>query len=185
MLDFMRFTDSQGDDWEVVWDILDNSLRRSGRPMDALGFYKEICWRGGFVNRESAKKRIKMPDVFKQLHNHYVNHTYTDIGNNLLNTYERYFWAYERAHPEDVSNQRCVTCEQDRVEKPGQMLRCDGCGDWHHAECAAFEGQPGFETAVAVRRWDDEGKDPELVVPAFAAYEGLLRRLVRADLRAG
>ena len=139
MLDFMRFTDSQGDDWEVVWDILDNSLRRSGRPMDALGFYKEICWRGGFVNRESAKKRIKMPDVFKQLHNHYVNHTYTDIGNNLLNTYERYFWAYERAHPEDVSDARCVTCEQDRVEKPGQMLRCDGCGDWHHAECAAFD----------------------------------------------
>ena len=33
--------------------------------MDALGFYKEICARGGFVNRESAKKRIKMPDVFK------------------------------------------------------------------------------------------------------------------------
>jgi hypothetical protein len=49
----------------VVWDVLDNSLRRSGRPMDALGFYKEICARGGFVNRESAKKRIKMPDVFK------------------------------------------------------------------------------------------------------------------------
>jgi len=45
--------------------VLDNSLRRSGRPMDALGFYKEICARGGFVNRESAKKRIKMPDVFK------------------------------------------------------------------------------------------------------------------------
>ena len=49
----------------MVWDVLDNSLRRSGRPMDALGFYKEICARGGFVNRESAKKRIKMPDVFK------------------------------------------------------------------------------------------------------------------------
>ena len=45
--------------------MLDNSLRRSGRPMDALGFYKEICARGGFVNRESAKKRIKMPDVLK------------------------------------------------------------------------------------------------------------------------
>ena len=98
--------------------------------MDALGFYKEICARGGFVNRESAKKRIKMPDVFKQLHNHYVNHTYTDIGNNLLNTYERYFLAYEHAHPEDVPDARCVTCEQDRHGKPGQMLRCDSCGDW-------------------------------------------------------
>ena len=113
-----------------MWDVLDNSLRRSGRPMDALGFYKEICARGGFVNRESAKKRIKMPDVFKQLHNHYVNHTYTDIGNNLLNTYERYFLAYEHAHPEDVPDARCVTCEQDRHGKPGQMLRCDSCGDW-------------------------------------------------------
>lgn len=56
MLDFMRFCDSRGDDWEVVWDTLDNSMRRSGRPMDALGFYKEICERGGFVSRESAKR---------------------------------------------------------------------------------------------------------------------------------
>lgn len=185
MLDFMRFTDSQGDDWEVVWDILDNSLRRSGRPMDALGFYKEICWRGGFVNRESAKKRIKMPDVFKQLHNHYVNHTYTDIGNNLLNTYERYFWAYERAHPEDVSNQRCVTCEQDRVEKPGQMLRCDGCGDWHHAECAAFDptdsgivrGVVEIVTSfVCVRCRDAARKDPKRLI----AFES--ERVTREDL---
>ena len=66
----------------------------------------------------------------QQLHNHYVNHTYTDIGNNLLNTYERYFLAYEHAHPEDVPDARCVTCEQDRHGKPGQMLRCDSCGDW-------------------------------------------------------
>ena len=185
MLDFMRFTDSQGDDWEVVWDILDNSLRRSGRPMDALGFYKEICWRGGFVNRESAKKRIKMPDVFKQLHNHYVNHTYTDIGNNLLNTYERYFWAYERAHPEDVSNQRCVTCEQDRVEKPGQMLRCDGCGDWHHAECAAFDptdsgivrGVVEIVTSfVCVKCRDAARKDPKRLI----TFES--ERVTREDL---
>lgn len=48
-------------------------------------------------------------------------------------------------------------------------------------ECAAFEALPGFETAVAVRRWDDEGKDPDLHVPGFAAYEDMLRRLVRPD----
>ena len=108
---------------EVVWDILDNSLLLTAADAGCAGFLQgDLLARRLGVNRESAKKRIKMPGVFKQLHNHYVNHTYTDIGNNLLNTYERYFWAYERAHPEDVSDARCVTCEQDRVEKPGQML---------------------------------------------------------------
>jgi phosphonate degradation associated HDIG domain protein len=46
-------------------------------------------------------------------------------------------------------------------------------------ECAAFEAAPGFAAAVAVRRWDDEGKDPELHVPGFSAYEALLRGLER------
>ena len=41
-----------------------------------------------------------MPEAFKALHNYYIGHTYTDIGNNLLNTYERYFLPYENAHPE-------------------------------------------------------------------------------------
>lgn len=137
MLDFMRFTDSRGDDWEVVWDTLDNSLRRSGRPMDALGFYKEICSRGGFVSRNSAKARIKMPEAFKVLHNYYPGHTYTDIGNNLLNTYERFFLPYEEAHPEDKIESACTQCSKNHAEKSGGMVSCDGCAKWYHYECCA------------------------------------------------
>lgn len=44
-------------------------------------------------------------------------------------------------------------------------------------EQAAFEALPGFAGAVAVRRWDDEGKDPELEVPPFSHYIELLQRL--------
>lgn len=44
-------------------------------------------------------------------------------------------------------------------------------------ERAAFEALPGFEGAVAVRRWDDEGKDPEVTVVPFADYHDLLTRL--------
>ena len=140
MLDFLRFHDRRGDDWEVVWDLLDNSLRRSGRPMDCLGLYKEICHRGGFRDRASAKKRIKMPHVFQSLHNYYEHHTYTDIGNNLLNTYERFFLAYENAHPEDRQNVPCAKCKQGHIESTkwdrwGQMVSCDGCGTWYHVDC--------------------------------------------------
>lgn len=46
-------------------------------------------------------------------------------------------------------------------------------------ERAAFEALPGFAAAVQVRRWDDEGKDPEAEVPPFSSYEPLLRRLAR------
>lgn len=140
MLDFLRFHDRRGDDWEVVWDILDNSLRRSGRPMDCLAFYKELCHRGGFRDRASAKKRVKMPHVFQSLHNYYEHHTYTDIGNNLLNTYERFFLPYENAHPEDRQNVPCAKCKQGHIEctkwdKWGQMVSCDGCDTWYHVDC--------------------------------------------------
>ena len=48
-----------------------------------------MALRFGFGSRDSARRRIKMPDVFKALHNYYIGHTYTDIGNNFLNMYER------------------------------------------------------------------------------------------------
>lgn len=44
-------------------------------------------------------------------------------------------------------------------------------------ECRAFEGLEGYSEAVAVRRWDDTGKDPEMEVPPFSAYIPLLREL--------
>lgn len=41
-------------------------------------------------------------------------------------------------------------------------------------EVAAFEANPGWEDAVALRRWDDEAKVPDLVVSPAASYRGLL-----------
>ena len=147
MLDFFRFHESRGDDWEIVWDILDNALRRSGRPHDTLGLYRHVCARGGFISRESAKARIKMPEVFGHLFNYWIGHTYTDIGNNLLNVYERYFLPYEVAHPEDTPEQTtpCVACARvvhaggDAVPMYAQStwIECDACGERRHECCAS------------------------------------------------
>jgi gamma-butyrobetaine dioxygenase len=52
-------------------------------------------------------------------------------------------------------------------------------GPMSDAEQAAFEAEPGFAAAVAVRRWDDTGKDPTVTVPPFEAWRGLLEGLVR------
>ena len=52
-------------------------------------------------------------------------------------------------------------------------------GPMDPAGCAAFEAQPGWQTAVQVRRYDDWGKDPALRPAPFSAYEELLRGLVR------
>lgn len=46
-------------------------------------------------------------------------------------------------------------------------------------EVAAFQAQPGFAAAVVIRRYDEEGKDPDMHVPRFAHWEPMLRRLVR------
>jgi gamma-butyrobetaine dioxygenase len=47
------------------------------------------------------------------------------------------------------------------------------------AEAAAFEALPFAKAAVAVRRWDDEAKDPAVAPPGFSHFEPLLRGLVR------
>jgi gamma-butyrobetaine dioxygenase len=47
------------------------------------------------------------------------------------------------------------------------------------AEITAFEAEPFARDAVAVRRWDDEAKDPHAPVPAFGHFGPLLARLVR------
>lgn len=45
------------------------------------------------------------------------------------------------------------------------------------AEVAAFEANPGWEDAVALRRWDDEAKVPDLRVPPAESYRPLLESL--------
>jgi gamma-butyrobetaine dioxygenase len=48
------------------------------------------------------------------------------------------------------------------------------------AEVAAFEALPFSGHAVAVRRWDDQAKDPEVTPLRFAYFAPLLGALVRA-----
>ena len=42
---------------------------------------------------------------------------------------------------------------------------------------AAFESRPGWEDAVALRRWDDGAKDPDITVPPMSTYVPMLREL--------
>ena len=48
------------------------------------------------------------------------------------------------------------------------------------AEVAAFEALPHARNAVAVRRWDDQAKDPAVTPPRFAHFAPLLEALVRS-----
>ena len=47
------------------------------------------------------------------------------------------------------------------------------------AEVSAFEALPFSRDAVAVRRWDDQAKDPAATAPRFAHFAPLLGVLVR------
>jgi gamma-butyrobetaine dioxygenase len=47
-------------------------------------------------------------------------------------------------------------------------------------EVAAFEALPFFRDAVAVRRWDDQAKDPMITPPRFAHFAPLLEAFVRS-----
>jgi hypothetical protein len=46
---------------------------------------------------------------------------------------------------------------------------------------AAFEALPYARDALAVRRWDDEAKDPAATPPEFDHFEALLRALLRGS----
>jgi gamma-butyrobetaine dioxygenase len=46
------------------------------------------------------------------------------------------------------------------------------------AEAAAFEATPHAQDAVAVRRWDDQAKDPAVSAPPFAHFAPLLEALL-------
>jgi gamma-butyrobetaine dioxygenase len=52
-------------------------------------------------------------------------------------------------------------------------------GPMSAAEVAAFEALPRARDAVAVRRWDDQAKDPAVTPPRFAHFAPLLEALVR------
>ena len=48
------------------------------------------------------------------------------------------------------------------------------------AEAAVFEALPHARDAVAVRRWDDQAKDPAVSPPRFAHFAPLLEALARS-----
>ncbi|WP_306326636.1 phosphonate degradation HD-domain oxygenase [Streptomyces venezuelae] len=47
-------------------------------------------------------------------------------------------------------------------------------------QARAFAAQPGAADAVAVRRWDEQAKDPDLPTPGFAHFRPLLSGLLKA-----
>ena len=85
-------------------------MQRTGKPFDLHGLYRAVCVRGGFGSRPLARKNLNMLQVFREMRNHYDGHTYTDIGTQLLNTYELYFLDYERDHPQDLNVTACARC---------------------------------------------------------------------------
>jgi gamma-butyrobetaine dioxygenase len=54
-------------------------------------------------------------------------------------------------------------------------------GPMSPGEVAAYEANPYAADGVAVRHWDDEGKDPEAPTPDFAHFLPLLTALLRKD----
>ena len=54
-------------------------------------------------------------------------------------------------------------------------------GPMKPAEVLAFEREPAFEAALALRHWDDLGKDMSLVSPPLESFRDLLTKLVRRD----
>jgi len=47
-------------------------------------------------------------------------------------------------------------------------------------QAAAFEARPYARDAVAVRRWDDQAKDPAVTPPGFAHFAPLLTSVLRS-----
>jgi len=59
-------------------------------------------------------------------------------------------------------------------EASAQSLRLQG-GTMSPAEIAGFESAAHHGAAVAVRRWDDEAKDPDWPAPDFSEFTAALR----------
>ncbi|MFJ1767619.1 phosphonate degradation HD-domain oxygenase [Amycolatopsis sp. NPDC088138] len=53
-------------------------------------------------------------------------------------------------------------------------------GPMTEPEAREFEGNPHHAEAVALRRWDDEAKDPEARTPGFDHFRPLLTRLLES-----
>ena len=69
----------------------------------------------------------------------------------------------------------------DQLSKASQRSLALQGGPMTDDEAAAFEKQPYWREAVAVRRWDDGAKIAGQSVPDFAEYRGLVLSLLEFD----
>jgi len=113
---------ARGDAFAHVTHVLNRRLQRTGKPFDLHGLYRAVCVRGGFGSRPLARKNLNMLQVFREMRNHYDGHTYTDIGTQLLNTYELYFLDYERDHPQDLNVTACARCGRAPPFRPPEPV---------------------------------------------------------------
>ncbi|MFG2523378.1 phosphonate degradation HD-domain oxygenase [Streptomyces sp. NPDC048527] len=58
-------------------------------------------------------------------------------------------------------------------------------GPMTEEQVRAFEAHPGAADAVAVRRWDEQAKDPDMDTPGFGHFRPLLEGLLRPEAGPG
>ncbi len=83
---------------------------------------------------------------------------------------KRYLCAVEPAYYDKLS------------EASKHTMRLQG-GVMDEATTIAFADEAFGPDAVKLRRWDDEGKRPDTVVPGFQAYRAMLRDLVEEQVQ--
>ena len=79
---------------------------------------------------------------------------------------KRYLCAIEPAYYDKLSD-----ASKHTMRLQGGVMKAD--------ETEAFAGEAYCEDAVRLRRWDDEGKTPDVAVPGFDAYRTMLEALKR------
>lgn len=79
---------------------------------------------------------------------------------------KRYLCAVEPAYYDQLSPASVYT------------LRIQG-GPMSSDEVRAFEAEPYYTDAIALRRWDDQAKDPTAETPDFDHFRALLQRSTR------
>ena len=139
---------ARGDAFARVAHVLNRRLQRTGKPFDLYGLYRAVTVRGGFGSRPLARRHLNMMRVFREMRNHYDKHTYTDIGTQLLNTYEVYFLDYERDHPQDLNVAACPRCGRAPPRRP--PLAIDRAKQSTAKEATAGDAAAGDETTAPV-----------------------------------
>ncbi len=82
---------------------------------------------------------------------------------------KRYLCAVEPGYQQRLSEASAVS------------LRLQG-GPMSAVEVRAFQESPHLADAVALRRWDDEAKDPELSAPDFESYVSTIEEALAASV---